>query len=129
MDPDQDQQSVSPDQGPNCLHRFSADTTNVTTSKEILQGGLSFVFLAASWSPAGERAALGSRVYVLVFVTFPYKVPGQVWYLIVAIPDLCQLYFECLTCERPNEYTKYGTCAIFTAVIFCIFSASVIRKR
>ena len=24
-----------------------------------------------------------------VYVTFPYGVPGQVWYLIVSIPDLC----------------------------------------
>ena len=29
-----------------------------------------------------------------VFVTFPYGVPGQVWYLIVSILDLCLLYFH-----------------------------------
>ena len=28
-------------------------------------------------------------VFSCVFVTFPYGVPGQVWYLIVSIPDLC----------------------------------------
>ena len=27
-----------------------------------------------------------------VFVTFPYGILGQVWYLIVSIPDLCQLF-------------------------------------
>ena len=26
-------------------------------------------------------------------VNFPYGVPGQVWYLIVSIPDVCLLYF------------------------------------
>ena len=31
------------------------------------------------------------------FVTFPCGVLGQVWYLIVLIPDLCLLsYFQCL---------------------------------
>ena len=34
-------------------------------------------------------------LFSCVFVTFPYGVLGQVWYLIVSIPDLCQLsYFE-----------------------------------
>ena len=35
-------------------------------------------------------------LYVVLscFVTFPYGVPGQVWYLIVLIPDIClPLYF------------------------------------
>ena len=30
-----------------------------------------------------------------VFVTFPCRILGQVWYLIVSIPELCQLsYFQ-----------------------------------
>ena len=34
-------------------------------------------------------------VFSFVFVTFPYGVEGQVWYLIIAIPDLClPLYSE-----------------------------------
>ena len=45
-----------------------------------------------------ERANLMALVYVMfscVFVTFPCGVLGQVWYLIVLIPDLCLLsYFE-----------------------------------
>ena len=44
-----------------------------------------------------ERAdflALLCIVFSCVFVTFPYGVLGQVWYLIVSIPDLClPLYF------------------------------------
>ena len=38
-------------------------------------------------------------LYVLfycVFVTFPCGVLGQVWCLIVSIPDLCPLYFKIL---------------------------------
>ena len=44
-----------------------------------------------------ERFGLLALLYVTccsVFVTFPYCVLGQVWYLIVLIPDLCLLpYF------------------------------------
>ena len=33
-------------------------------------------------------------MYSCAFVTFPYGVLGQVWYMIVAIPDFCLLpYF------------------------------------
>ena len=47
-----------------------------------------------------ERADLLTVLCVMfpcVFVTFPYGVLGQVWYLIVSIPDLCiplTLYLE-----------------------------------
>ena len=46
---------------------------------------LSCLFIAAMWSPAGIELALGSLVcdVLLRFVTFPYGVLGQVWYLIV----------------------------------------------
>ena len=39
----------------------------------------------------GKGLPLGSFVYdvSLCFVTFPCGVLGQVWYLIVSIPDLC----------------------------------------
>ena len=35
-------------------------------------------------------------VFLCLF-TFPYGVPGQVWYLIISIPDLCLLPYlaEC----------------------------------
>ena len=49
-----------------------------------------------------ERVDLLTLLYVMfacVFVTFPYGVTGQVWYLIVLIPDLClPLYFD-ISCE------------------------------
>ena len=34
-----------------------------------------------------ERADLLALQYVTLFITFPYGVLGQVWYLIVSIPD------------------------------------------
>ena len=39
----------------------------------------------------GKGLPLGSlvRLFSCVFVTFPYCVPGPVWYLIVSFPDLC----------------------------------------
>ena len=46
------------------------------------------------------RWPLGS-IYVMfiVFVTFPYGVLVQVWYLIALIPDLCLLpYFDAYAC-------------------------------
>ena len=45
-----------------------------------------------------ERAGLLAHLCVMfpcVIVTFPYGVLGQVWYLIVSIPDICLLsYFN-----------------------------------
>ena len=43
-----------------------------------------------------ERADLLALICdVYFFVTFPYGIMGQVWYLIVLIPDLCGLsYFD-----------------------------------
>ena len=44
-----------------------------------------------------ERADLLFVVFSCVFVTVPYGVPGQVWYLIVLIPDFClPLYLSSL---------------------------------
>ena len=58
---------------------------------------LSRLFIAALWSPAGK--GLPSLLLLVMFncgfVTFPSGIPGQVWYLIVSIPDLCRLsYFN-----------------------------------
>ena len=52
---------------------------------------LSCLLLAALWSSAGKELTLGSFVcdVFFCFVTFPNGVLGQVWYLIVMIPDFC----------------------------------------
>ena len=48
-----------------------------------------------------ERADVLALLYVMfycVFGTFPRGVLGQVWCLIVSIPDLCLLSYFCLQC-------------------------------
>ena len=55
---------------------------------------LSRLFIAALWSPAGKglTSCLSFVRFNFVFVTFPYGILGQVWYLIVSIPDLLLLF-------------------------------------
>ena len=58
---------------------------------------LSRLFIAALWSPAGKGLTswLLFVMFNCVFVTFPCGILGQVWNLIVSIPDLCRLsYFK-----------------------------------
>ena len=55
----------------------------------------SHLFIAALWSPAG-KGQISCLLFVMfdcVFVTFPCGTLGQVWYLIVLIPDLCRLSY------------------------------------
>ena len=55
------------------------------------------LFTAALWSPAGKGLTswLSFVMFNCVLVTFPWGILGQVRYLIVSIPDLCQLsYFK-----------------------------------
>ena len=52
-------------------------------------------------------------MFPCVFVTFPYGVSGHVWYLIVAIPDLCNStiliehtvskQWPCFVCQCPTK--------------------------
>ena len=54
------------------------------------------LFIAALWSPAGKWLA-SWLLFVMSncdFVTFPRGILGQLWYLIVLIPDLYRIpYF------------------------------------
>ena len=54
---------------------------------------LSRLLIAALWSPAGKGLTswLSFVVLICMFVTFPFGILAQVWYLIVLIPDLCPL--------------------------------------
>ena len=56
---------------------------------------LSRLFIAALWSPAGKGLTswLSFVMFNCVFVFFPYGILGQVWCLIVLIPDLCHLSY------------------------------------
>ena len=52
---------------------------------------LSCLFIAALWSSGGKGLTswLSFVMFNCVFVTFPFGILGQVWHLIVSIPDLC----------------------------------------
>ena len=57
------------------------------------------LFIAAFWSPAGKGLTpwLLSVIFYCAFVIFPCGILGQMWYLIVSIPDLYHLsYFNCV---------------------------------
>ena len=59
---------------------------------------LSRLFIAALWSLAGKALASWLLFVMLncVCVTFPCGILGQVWFLIVSIPDLCRLSYSCM---------------------------------
>ena len=48
--------------------------------------------LVATWRERTDLLALVCDVYC-DFVTFPFGILGQVWYLIVSIPDPCCLSY------------------------------------
>ena len=56
---------------------------------------LSHLLIAALWSPVGKGLTSWLSFVVLncVVVTFPFGILGQMWYLIVSIPDLCCLFY------------------------------------
>ena len=56
------------------------------------------LFICALWSPAGKGLTswLSFVVSICEFITFSIGILGQVWYLIVSVPDLCTLtYCNC----------------------------------
>ena len=56
---------------------------------------LSCLLIAALWSPA-VKGLTSWLLFVMSncdFVIFPCGILGQVWYLIVLIPDLCRLSY------------------------------------
>ena len=68
---------------------------------------LSRLFIAALWSPEGIRlTSLPLLVMFIVYcdyVTFPFGILGQAWYLIVSIPDPC-----CLSYFKLNSYDTFN---------------------
>ena len=60
------------------------------------------LFIAVMWSPAGKELTswLLFVIFNCVFVPFPCCILGQVWYLIVSIPDLCRLSSSAKVCAR-----------------------------
>ena len=71
---------------------------------------LSHLFIAALWPRAGKGLTswLSFVMFNCIFVTFPCGILGQVWYLIVSIPDLCRLsYFVSITSKKFMIIEKY----------------------
>ena len=68
---------------------------------------LSRLFAAALWSPAGKQLTswLLFVSFNCVLVTFPCGILGQVWYLIVSIPDLCRFHYL-NTVESNNQSVR-----------------------
>ena len=69
------------------------------------------LFINALWSPAGK--GLTSWLWCVMsncdVVTFPFCILGQVWCLIVSIPDLCPLsdfLYGSSSSERINKLGK-----------------------
>ena len=58
------------------------------------------LFICALWSPAGKELTSWLGLWCLtVSFHFPIGILGQVWYLILSIPDLCIVTLISLTCE------------------------------
>ena len=73
-----------------------------------------------------ERTNLLALLYVTfscVFVTEPCGVLGQVWYLIVSIPDICLLHYFVITCLERADLLAH-LCVVFPWV-FVTFTFSV----
>ena len=56
---------------------------------------LSRLFIAALWSPAWKGLTSWPLfvMFYCILVTIPCGILGQMWYLIVSIPDLCRLSY------------------------------------
>ena len=63
------------------------------------------LFICALWSPAGK--GLTSWLSFVVS-NFPIGILGQVYYLIVSIPDLCPLF----TWTSSWDYCTYRICVV-----------------
>ena len=71
---------------------------------------LSRLFIAALWSSAekGMTSWLSFVMFSYVFATLPCGILGQVWYLIVLIPDLCYLsYLVSSLASKHSSYSNY----------------------
>ena len=94
------------------------------------------LFIAALWSPTGKGLTswLLFVMFNCVFVTFPCGILGQVWYLIVSIPDLCHLsYFErtqnSLAVRLKINYTKNYKAGFVKCNVLQLRHKSQINRR
>ena len=88
------------------------------------------LFIDALWSPAGKGLTfrLSFVMCNCVFVTFPCGILGQVWYLILSIPDLCPLsYFDKVPHKRLKNTLGFGIRGKVYSWIIDYSQISVIR--
>ena len=70
-------------------------TFSISSALRLLIMFCARLFIIALWSPAGKGLTswFSFVMFNCVFVTFRCGILGQVWYLIVLIPDLCPLSY------------------------------------
>ena len=70
----------------------------------------------------GKGWPLGSRLWCLLWVChFPIGILGQVWYLIVSIPDLCTLtYFYLIKTVTEYVYTHVCVCSTAPVTLYVL---------
>ena len=78
---------------------------------------LSRLLIAALWSPVwkGLTSWLSCVLFGCVFVTFPGGILGQVWYLIVSIPDLCHVSYFVANMKGAKSRMIYSSFTIFAS--------------
>ena len=92
---------------------------------------LSRLFIAALWSPAenGLTSWLSFVVLNGVFVTFPCGILGQVWYLIVSIPDLWPLsYFSYVSSSNCYSKPFSSSANLVTANVYPINALKMLTR-
>ena len=89
---------------------------------------LSRLLIAALWSPAGKGLTpwLSFVTFNCVFVTFPYGILGQVWYLIVSIPDLYPFLTFIKYIYPPPLSHRWMRLLSFLRQQFCFTDSSIV---
>ena len=88
---------------------------------------LSRLFIAALWSTGVKELTtwLSFVMFHCVFVAFPCGILGQVWYLIISIPDLnYQSYFKKKTWKIETVTVIYQKIGVFFFG-FCFASVNI----
>ena len=84
---------------------------------------LALLFMDALWLPAGK--GLASRLSFVMSncegVHFPINILGQVWCLIVSIPDLCPLSYFVICQQQICRLKSVLLCSLISAfIISCL---------
>ena len=77
------------------------------------------LFICALWSPAGKGLTswLSFVVSNCEFFQFPNGILGQVWYLIVSIPDLCTLTYFSVIAAKQTVINEVYVVVVFNKIL------------